>query len=69
VRVLWAVTAVSLITGMFLAALYGSRHLLPLEWLTIPWMRALHGTANSLGFALSALLAWKIQQSTANPKN
>jgi hypothetical protein len=54
---------------MFLAALYGSRQLLPLEWLTIPWMRALHGTVNSLGFALSALLAWKIQQSTANPKN
>jgi hypothetical protein len=68
-RVLWTVTAVSLTTGMFLAALYGSRQLLPLEWLTIPWMRALHGTVNSLGFALSALLAWKIQQSTANPKN
>jgi hypothetical protein len=62
VRVCWIITAVALTTGMFLAAMYGSRQLIPLEWLTIPLMRALHGTANSFGFALAGLIGWKVHQ-------
>jgi hypothetical protein len=63
VRALWGITAVTLTIGMILAASYGSRGIIQLDWLTIPWMRAVHGTANSLGFALSGLLGWWLQQS------
>ena len=45
---------------MLLAALYGLRFYLPVAWLDIPWMRALHGSANALGFALPALLGWSM---------
>lgn len=61
-RVFWGVTAACLTVGMVLAATYGSRQLVGVEWLTIPWMRALHGTANSVGFALAGLLGWKAHQ-------
>jgi hypothetical protein len=57
-RVLWSVTALSLAFSMILAALYGIRFYFPLTWLDIPWMRALHGTANALGFGLAGALAW-----------
>ncbi|MBP9912333.1 MAG: YndJ family protein [Opitutaceae bacterium] len=58
-RILWAIAAVALAAGMLLAGLYGVRgYLAPLPWLDIPWMRALHGTLNSIGFSLAALLAW-----------
>ena len=49
------VAAVFLGFGMLLAALYGARSFVPL--LDIPWMRALHGSANALGFALLSLVA------------
>lgn len=59
VRILWTVSACSLFSGMLLAALYALRVWnLGWAWLDIPQMRALHGTLNSLGFALPALLAW-----------
>lgn len=58
VRTLWTLAALSLILGMILAALYGSRFLLAVDWLDIPWMRAVHGTANALGFTLAALVGW-----------
>lgn len=58
VRGLWAVAALSLTASMVLAALYGARFYAPVPWLDIPWMRALHGTANALGFGLVSLLAW-----------
>jgi hypothetical protein len=57
-RVLWLVSALSLMTGMVLAAAYGLRFYMPISWLDIPWMRAVHGTANALGFAVPALVAW-----------
>lgn len=58
-RALWAVAAVALAAGMVLAALYGARFLVPgVRWLDIGWMQALHGAANSLGFALPALAGW-----------
>jgi uncharacterized membrane protein (Fun14 family) len=60
VRGLWALSALSLTAGMVLAALYGSRSFLPWYGLDIPWMRALHGTANALGFGLAGLVAWTL---------
>jgi hypothetical protein len=57
-RWLWTVAAVSLAASMILAALYGSRFFLPIPGLDIPWMRALHGSANALGFGFASLLAW-----------
>jgi hypothetical protein len=58
-RGLWLVAGLSLAGGMVLAALYASRgYFAPLPWLDIPWMRALHGTLNALGFSLAALLGW-----------
>jgi hypothetical protein len=58
VRALWAIAGLALAFGMVLAGCYGLRFYLPLEWLSIPWMRALHGTANTFGFALAGVLAW-----------
>lgn len=59
VRILWGVAGICLAAGMTLAALYALRgHIAALPWLDIPWMRALHGTLNALGFSLLALLAW-----------
>ena len=59
VRMLWVVSAASLLCGMSLALLYAARaYVLPLPWLDIPWMRALHGTSNAIGFALCGLVAW-----------
>lgn len=58
-RLLWFVSGVSLVFGMSLALLYSVRaYGMPLPWLDIPWMRALHGTANALGFALCGVLGW-----------
>jgi len=58
VRVLWSLAAFSLAFSMILAALYGLRFNLSLAWLDIPWMRALHGSANALGFGLAGVSAW-----------
>jgi uncharacterized membrane protein len=60
VRALWVISAASLGASMVLAALYGSRFYLPVAWLDIPWMRALHGTANALGFGLAGLWGWTL---------
>ena len=54
----WFLVATSLVFSMWLAALYGSRSFLPLPWLDIPEMRALHGTANSVGVGLAGVLGW-----------
>ena len=62
VRVLWLIAGTSLGCGMVLAILYGSRPLLELSWLDIPMMRAIHGTANALGFALCGLLGARVRQ-------
>lgn len=62
VKALWLVSSCSLAASMALAALYGSRFVLPVAWLDIPWMRALHGTANALGFGLMGLLGWWLRR-------
>ncbi len=61
-RTLFFVAGASLFFGMLLAEIYALRvFALPLPWLDIPWMRALHGTANALGFGLCGVLAWRIR--------
>jgi hypothetical protein len=64
VRALLAVAGLSLAGSMFLAALYGCRYYAPVAWLSIPWMRALHGTANALGFGLAGMLGWSMANRT-----
>lgn len=59
VRCGWVIAGGSLVVGMLLAALYGVRGFLaPWPWLDIPWMRALHGSVNAIGFGLCGTLAW-----------
>lgn len=59
VRWLWAIAGCSLIAGMLLAALYGLRHFFqPWPWLDIPWMRAMHGSVNALGFGFCGVIGW-----------
>jgi hypothetical protein len=59
VRILWVVAGLSLALGMVLAALYGVRGFFhPFSWLDLPWMRALHGSLNALGFGFCGVLAW-----------
>lgn len=60
VRGLWLVAAAALFASMVLAALYGSRFMIPIKWLDIPLMRALHGTANALGFGLAGVIGWRL---------
>jgi len=62
IRLLWGVAALSLFFSMVLAALYGARYYLPMSWLDIPWMRALHGTANAFGFGLAGLVGWFLSE-------
>lgn len=57
-RICWAIAAASLSIGVVFAAMYGTRSLLPMAWLEIPLMRAIHGTANGLGFGLFGVLGW-----------
>lgn len=58
VRLGWGVAGVSLLFSMALACLYGGRWFLSVPWLDIPWMRALHGSANALGCGVVGLAAW-----------
>lgn len=57
-RLLWGVATAALVFSLVLALLYGLRVVLPVAWLDIPWMRALHGTANALGFGGAGVLGW-----------
>jgi hypothetical protein len=63
-RILWMMSALSLLGGMLLAALYGSRFLLPVDWLDIPMMRALHGTLNAVGFGFFGVAGWFLSSKT-----
>lgn len=59
-RQLWGVSAAALVFSLALAMLYGLRAVLPVAWLDIPWMRALHGTANALGFGGAGVFGWTL---------
>lgn len=54
----WLIAGLALIIGMCLALGYGYRHIYLIHTLTIPWMYAVHGTLNAIGFALPAVLGW-----------
>ncbi len=54
---------------MVLAALYGSRFQAPpLAWLDIPWMLALHGSANALGIGVLGLWGWTLAEDQPGPE-
>ena len=59
--ILWIIAGIALFNGMVLAFLYGIRTIYPLSFLTIPWMYAVHGTLNAVGFAAPALLGWYLK--------
>lgn len=69
-RIAFIVAGLSLLAGMVLAGLYGSRFFLSVPWLDIPWMRALHGSLNAFGFSLAGIVGWhfdcSIEQSTTS---
>jgi len=51
------IAAVSLVTSMILAAIFGTAEFLGTTWISIPSMVATHGAANAFGFTLCGLLA------------
>ena len=55
---LWLLAGLALMAGMLLALGYGWRHYYLIPTLTIPWMYAVHGTLNAVGFAVPAILGW-----------
>jgi hypothetical protein len=61
-ELLLALSGLSLLGGLGLAALYALGTHLGQTWLTIPQMIPLHGTLNALGFALPGLLAWVLRR-------
>lgn len=52
----FGIAGVALALGMAFALLYGWRSVVPLDWVTIPVMYNLHGSLNSWGFCLPAVL-------------
>lgn len=57
-RICFSLGGLALIVGMLLAFCYGWRQVFLIETLTIPWMYAVHGTCNAIGFAAPVLLGW-----------
>lgn len=57
VRTLLAVSAMSLLSGMALAAVYVVGQLMGRDWIDIPTMVKSHGIVNAFGFAFCGLLA------------
>lgn len=55
---LWFIAGLALMIGMALAFCYGWRHVYLIPALSIPWMYAVHGTLNAIGFALPAVWGW-----------
>lgn len=56
-KLLAAVSAISLVSGMMLAGVFGMAEFLETTWVNIPTMIASHGVANAFGFTLCGLLA------------
>ena len=56
----WVLAGLALIIGMLLALCYGWRAYYPIPMLSIPFMYALHGTLNAIGFAIPAIIGWSI---------
>ncbi len=59
---LWLVGGACLFGTMLLALLYALRPVFPLSWLNIPFMQAVHGSLNALGFGTLMLLGWQAKK-------
>ena len=57
-KIFWFIGGTCLILAMVLAFLYAMRSIIVLESLTMPFMQAIHGTLNALGFGTLVLLGW-----------
>ena len=55
---LWCLGGIAIILGMSLGLAYGWRSFYPSAFLSIPWMYALHGSLNAIGFAAPVFIAW-----------
>lgn len=62
----WRVGALCLSIGMCLAIAYGWRPFFPLDFLSIPWMYAVHGTLNFLGVGL-LVMGWSFFDRGSRP--
>jgi YndJ-like protein len=60
VRFLFIIGGVCLLLGMVLAFFYALRTIIPLPFLTIPTMQAIHGSLNALGFGTLTLFAFAL---------
>ena len=59
-RICWTILSFALLASMLLAFLYAIRYWMVIEWLTIPSMRALHGSLNAILVSGSGLLGWQL---------
>jgi YndJ-like protein len=57
-KTLWLIGGSCLVFAMILAFLYASRSFIVLPFLDIPFMQAVHGSVNALGFGTLMLLGW-----------
>ena len=57
-KIAFCLGGLALLGGMTLALGYGWRFYFPISFLTIPWMYAVHGTLNAIGFALPCVVGW-----------
>lgn len=64
-RVALVVSAVCLVGGMALAALYGARSRFATAWIDLDTMVRYHATANVVGYSLLGLVAWLLMPRTA----
>jgi hypothetical protein len=63
-RALLGIAGGSLCIGMTLAALYAVRGVwAPFPWIDLPWMRAVHGSLNALGFGVCGVVGWSLRES------
>jgi YndJ-like protein len=59
-KIFFTIGGLALLIGMALAFCYGWRSVFVIKTLTIPWMYAIHGTCNAVGFAFPVLVGWRI---------
>jgi hypothetical protein len=60
IRIIWSLFGFVLIFSMTLAFAYAIRPWFSISWLTIPYMKAIHGTCNSILIPLLGLSGWWI---------
>jgi hypothetical protein len=65
-KVFWLISALCLLAGAVLAALYALRPYVPLAFVTLPNMKLWHGTLNTLGFGWFGLWGWMWEKIVRN---